>query len=135
LKNSNNFIYFLKELSKIKNKNLIFEISEFFAEQYSEVAIELKTNLEKYNLDLGIYNFEAQSQNFEYIAQLNPLFIKSNYKFYFNRERLSHIKNIAITYDIDLIATGVNEDKIKDKLLSIGIYLIQGAINDKIIQD
>ena len=130
-----NFLYLEKTFKNKKPEyELILELPEKFIIENIETAQELIKIFKQNNLKFGIYNFIAESKDFNYILELHPEFIKSDKSFYLNQksETLAHLKNIAIPTETDLIATGVNEEKYIKKLKDIGIYIIQGIITEKI---
>ena len=132
---TSNFLYIEKTFKNIKtNYQLILEIPEKFISEDINAAKELVEIFNKNKIKFGIYNFIAESKNFNYIIELSPEFIKSDKNFYINqsKENLIHLKNIAITTESDLIATGVNNEKELNILEKKGIYIIQGKITEKI---
>ena len=134
---TNNFLFVEKMFQKNKlNFELILELPEKFLIEDIETAKELVKIIKNNNLKFGIYNFIAESKNFDYIINLAPEFIKSDKNFYITQQNeiLIHLKNIAITTETDLIATGVNEIKYLDILKEKGIYIIQGSVTDKLIK-
>ncbi len=135
---TNNFLYLKKAfINKKPDYELILELPEKFIIEDIDTARELIKIFKQNSLKFGIYNFIAESKDFNYIIDLHPEFIKSDKNFYINQksEILTHLKNIAITTETDLIATGVNEEKYIKELQEKGIYIIQGSITDKIKQD
>lgn len=130
-----NFLYLEKTFKDKKpDYELILELPEKFIIENIDTAQELIKIFKQNSLKFGIYNFIAESNDFNYIIELHPEFIKSDKSFYLNQknETLAHLKNIAITTETDLIATGVNNEKYIQKLQEIGIYIIQGSITEKI---
>lgn len=129
-----NFLFLEKILKNKKiNFKLILEIPEKFIIEDFNTTTELVKIFKKNHINFGIYNFIAESNNLNYISELHPDFIKSDKNFYIKQsdEILTHLKNIAITTETDLIATGVNEENYLNLLKEKGIFIIQGSITNK----
>jgi len=109
---------------------LIIEIPNSFAYKYLEKTKLYKVLLKKYNISIGIYEFNIENDDYNYLQDLKPRYIKSeaNYIISLDEEIFSNLRTIIDNTTIDLIATDVKNKYILDKLEEKEIHLIQGSI-------
>ncbi|WP_198306340.1 LapD/MoxY N-terminal periplasmic domain-containing protein [Arcobacter vandammei] len=108
----NNYTKLKEILTLNQNKNIIFEIEEisFYRNlENTNMFIEL---FKKYGFDFAIYNFIASSDDYKYIKEQRPVYIKSSKNFLIeSKQSLNILKILTQSLGIKLIATSVeNED-------------------------
>ncbi len=113
IENLNNYTK-LKELLKEyqnQNKNIIFEIEEISFNRNLENSIMYIELFRKYGFEFAIYNFIAFSDDYKYIKEQRPTYIKSSKSFLIeSKQSLNILKILTQSLGIKLIATSV-EDK------------------------
>lgn len=118
--------------NQIRNK-IIFEISESLIEQYYESSFLYIKLFREFGFDFAINNFIADSDDYEYLKELKPLFIKSDKQYLLdNKQNLNILKIILDSLEIDLIATGVSNNNELNELNKRGITIISGIIVDEL---
>ena len=124
----------LKEILNTYKNNLpfelIIEIPNDFAYKYIEKTKLYTQLLKKYALSIGIYEFNFELTDLNYIKKIEPNYIKGDatYLISLDKKNLSTIKKITNNLNIDLIATDVKDKEILIELEKNEIYLIQGSI-------
>jgi len=107
---------------------IIIEMPDKLASQNSESVKLYKELLEKYNFELGIYEFIGESKDYHYLQDLRPLYIKGEADYYLNQnaQSLSALRLITDSVGIQLIATGVMDTQTVRALEKQDIYVVQG---------
>lgn len=141
---SNEFIKDTKafsELSELFNKysktinfKLSFEVSDTFA---INNTIDLKNFVklfEKHNFGFGINSFTGESNDFSYLKQLNPEFLKADCAFLLDQSQdsMSALHVITDSLSIEIIATYVKTKEELERLRSMHIHTVQGPITDNL---
>ncbi|NOQ31388.1 MAG: EAL domain-containing protein [Helicobacteraceae bacterium] len=129
-------VYKLKEILQQIPKNIstkaIFEIPESTVCNNLEHSSSIIELIRSHNFDFGISNFIAESKDFAYLKDLQPLFLKSNKDFLLKSSAtsLSTLNMFLASLSIKLIATGVNTKDELEQLKKLDIKIIQGAMVD-----
>ncbi|MDD2906203.1 MAG: LapD/MoxY N-terminal periplasmic domain-containing protein [Sulfurimonas sp.] len=113
---------------------LIIEMPDKFVRKNTKDIQEYKALFEKYKVDMGIYEFIGESQNYQYLQELLPLYIKAeaNYFLTQNTQSLSALKLVTDSVGIILIASSVMDKETLEKLEEIDIHTIQGKVSEEI---
>jgi len=123
-----------KILQTYKNNlgfKLIIEIPDEFAYKYFKESLLYKELFKEYNIEIGLYEFQGGSDNFYYLKDLTPVYVKGDASYFIKLDDklLSTIKILLDNMDIPLIATNVKDKDILEKLEEKDIYLIQGSVS------
>ena len=128
----------LKELfSKISNnKNIIFEIEEEALNKNLHNSVIYINLFKEFGFKFAIFNFIANSNDYSYLKELKPSYIKaSKYFLLESRQSLNVLKILTQSLDIKLIATSVNDISDIDILSKIGINAICGPIMQNLSEE
>ena len=103
-----------------------------FVNKNTEQVKEYKRLFEKYNIEMGIFEFIGESADYTYLQELRPAYIKGqpNYFLSQNRHTIAALQRITDTLNISLIATGVRDMKEVKRLQEKGIYIVQGKVTE-----
>ena len=123
----------LKELfikyKKFNNQNIIFEIEEESFNKNLNDTIMYINLFKEFKFGFAIFNFIANSDDYAYLKELKPLYIKaSKYFLLESTQSLNVLKILTQSLDIKLIATSVNKTSDIKILSNIGINAICGPI-------
>jgi diguanylate cyclase (GGDEF)-like protein len=143
---SNEFLQDINSLNKLENLfdkfcknniNLIFEVHNIVAINNIDVLKTYIKLFNKFNYKFAINSFTNESNDFNYLRVLKPIYLKSDCKFLFDQPSASinSINTLTNTLDIKLIATYVTSIDEINKLKHINIFDVQGPITDKLIKD
>lgn len=121
----NNYLYLKEILEKNRGKNLIFEIEEeSLNKNFSNTLMYIKL-FKEFNFEFAVYNFIANSDDYSYLKELKPLYIKmSNYFLTESIQSLNILKILTQSLDIKLIATLVDENIDFSQLEELGINAV-----------
>ena len=113
---------------------LIIEIPNKLAIQNSELVRDYKRLFEKYQIEMGIFEFIGESKNYQYLQDLRPIYIKGepNYFITQSEQSLSALSLITNSLGISLIATGVMTMDTLAQLEAKDIYIVQGRVTEMI---
>ncbi len=113
---------------------LIIELPDKLVRKNSKQVKLYKALFEKYNIEIGIYEFIGESIDYNYLQDLRPVYIKAEASFFVsqNNPTLSALRLITDTLGISLIATSVMDMATLSKLQEKGIYMIQGRATEMI---
>jgi EAL domain-containing protein (putative c-di-GMP-specific phosphodiesterase class I) len=137
------FIEDLNNYSKIKElfennrntkiQNIIFEIEEeAFRKNLANILIYIEL-FKEYNFGFAVFNFIANSDDYTYLIDLKPLYIKaSKYFLLESKQSLNVLKILTQSLDIKLIATSVVETSDLSLLSDVGINAICGPIMENL---
>jgi diguanylate cyclase (GGDEF)-like protein len=103
-----------------------------FVNKNTEQVKEYKKLFERYNIDMGIFEFIGESSDYIYLQDLRPAYIKGQPHYFIsqNRHTIAALKRITDTLNIALIATGVSRIKEVKRLQEKGIYIVQGKVTE-----
>ncbi|RBQ31997.1 diguanylate cyclase [Arcobacter sp. FW59] len=122
-------------LTRYKNlaKNVIFEIEEEAFNKNLNSTLMYVELFKEYNFKFAIFNFIANSDDYNYLKELKPLYIKAS-KFFLleSRQSLNMLKILTQSLDIKLVATSVDEVAEIKTLEEIGINAISGSVMAKL---
>ncbi len=91
-----------------------------------------KELFEKYHINMGIYEFIGESEDYTYLQSLRPIYIKGEAEYFITQseQALSALRLITDAVGISLIATGVSSEETLSKLLAKDIFIIQGGLTE-----
>ncbi len=130
----------LKELfilyKTLNNQNIIFEIEEEAFNKNISNSILYINLFKEFEFKFAIFNFIANSDDYSYLKELKPSYIKaSKYFLLESTQSLNVLKILTQSLDIKLIATSVNDISEIDILSKIGINAICGPIMQNLIEE
>lgn len=130
----------LKELvikyRSLTNQNIIFEIEEESFNKNLDNTVIYINLFKEFGFKFAIFNFIANSDDYTYLKELKPLYIKaSKYFLLESRQSLSVLKILTQSLDIKLIATSVSKVSDIEILSEIGINAISGPIIQNLIEE
>jgi len=113
---------------------LIIEMPDRLVSQNSPLVKSYKKMFEKYNIDMGIFEFIGESDDYHYLQDIRPVYIKgeANYFLTQSNQALSALRLITDTVGISLIATGVMDNNTLDDLEKKDVFVIQGRATESI---
>ena len=113
---------------------LIIEVPDKMFRQNSVHIQEYKALFEKYNIDMGIYEFIGESSDYQYLQDLRPVYIKGETSYFLTQsdQALSALRLITDTVGISLIATGVMDLQTVKELQAKDVNVIQGRATEMI---
>ena len=140
------FVEDLNNYSKLKelvasyktsnNQNIIFEIEEEAFNKNLDNTVIYINLFKEFGFKFAIFNFIANSDDYTYLKELKPLYIKaSKYFLLESRQSLSVLKILTQSLDIKLIATSVSKVSDIEILFDIGIDAISGPITQNLIEE
>ena len=111
---------------------LSFEISDSFAIHNTQQMKEFVTLFNRYGFGFGINSFTGESNDFAYLKELNPSFIKADTSFLLDQsnDSMSALHVITDSLGIDMVATYVKTKEELESLQAKHIYKVQGPITD-----
>lgn len=113
---------------------LIIELPDKLVRKNSKEVKLYKTLFEKYNIEIGIYEFIGESYDYNYLQELRPIYIKAEANFFLSQsvQALSALRLITDTTGISLVATSVMNTSTLAKLQEKDIYIVQGLVTEMI---
>ena len=129
---------YISELLKTNSHSLrfklIIELPDKFVRQDSKNIKEYMELFKKYNIDIGIFEFIGEGDDYQYLQDLRPVYIKGESSYFLtqNIQSLSALRLITDTVGISLIAVGVTDTQTLEKLKNIDIHIVQGYITEMI---
>ncbi|MEN8302882.1 MAG: diguanylate cyclase, partial [Campylobacterota bacterium] len=113
---------------------LIIEIPNKLASKNSELVQDYKRLFERYQIEMGIFEFIGESKDYQYLQDLRPVYIKGEPSYFIsqNEQSLSALRLITDSLDISLIATGVMTIETLEQLEAKEIHIIQGRVTEMI---
>jgi len=119
-----------EKYAKFISFELVLEIPEKFPKQNAHMMKLYKELFEKYGIKMGIFEFIGESEDYYYLQDLQPLYIKAEASYFLtqNDKSLASLRLITDAIGISLIATGVMDTKTLDELKQKDIYTVQGRV-------
>jgi EAL domain-containing protein (putative c-di-GMP-specific phosphodiesterase class I) len=113
---------------------LIIEMPDKLVRQNSVLIKKYKALFEKYNIDMGLFEFIGESVDYQYLQDLRPVYIKGETNYFLSQsdQALSALRLITDTVGISLIAAGVMDMETLNKLHEKDIHVIQGRATEMI---
>ncbi len=124
---------FKKNIKNLKFK-LSFEVTDSFAINNIRVVKNFVNLFSKYNFEFGINSFTGESNDFSYLKELNPKFVKADCAFLLDQSQdsMSALQVITDSLGIEIIATFVKNTNELEQLQNMQIHSIQGPVTDSI---
>lgn len=124
---------FEKHAKNLKFK-LSFEVTDSFAIHNTASLKSFVDLFTKYNFEFGINSFTGESNNYTYLKELNPKFLKADCAFLLDQSQdsMSALHVITDSLGIEIIATFVKTMDELEKLQAHHINSVQGPITDTI---
>lgn len=123
--------YLFEEVRNQVKCKIIFEISETLINNHYETILLFIKLFKEYGFSFAINNFIADSEDYQYLKELRPTFVKADKQYLLDKEQnINVLKIILESLNIKLIATGVND---LDELNQLGkkqITIISGRVVD-----
>jgi len=118
--------------AKKLNFTLFFEVADSFASHNTATVKGFVDLFRKYNFGFGINSFTGESNDFNYLKELNPEFIKADVSFLLDQtqESMNSLEVITKSLGIEIIASFVKDEKELKALQKLNIYKVQGPITD-----
>lgn len=113
---------------------LIIELPDKLVRKNSEQIKLYKALFEKYNIEIGIYEFIGESADYTYLQDVRPAYIKAEATFFVTQsnQALSALRLITDTIGISLIATSVMDMDTLKRLQEKDVFMIQGRATEMI---
>jgi len=111
---------------------LIIELPDRLVHQDSMYVREYEKLFQKYNIDIGIFEFIGESDDYQYLQDLRPAYIKGESSYFLTQsnQSLSALRLITDSIGISLIAVGVMDMETLGELKKRGINLVQGRVTE-----
>ena len=118
--------------AKKQNHKLFFEIADSFAIKNEQLVKSFVDLFEKYGFGFAINSFTGESSDFEYLKELNPIYIKVDSRFLLDQsqESMSSLQGVVDSLGIEIVATFVNSLDEVEHLGDKNVMLIQGPATD-----
>ena len=122
------------QYAKTLKFKLYFEVSDSFAINNRQTVKNFVELFSKYNFGFGINSFTGESNDYAYLKELNPAFIKVDTPFLLDQSQdsMSALQVIMDSLGIDIIASTVTTDDDLKELTALHINIVQGPITEKI---
>ena len=119
---------------KNNSAHLCFEVADSFASHKTATVLGYADLFKKYGFRLGIHSYTASANDFSYLKDINPKFIKADAHFLLDQSQdaINNLQVITNSLDIQIIATGVQTQEETEMLRRYNIYKLQGAIVESI---
>ena len=116
---------------------LIIEMPDKLVSQNSELVKDYKRLFEKSHIEMGVFEFIGESRDYQYLQELRPVYIKGESTYFLSQssQSLSALRLITDSVGITLIASGVMDIDILQKLQERDIHTIQGKATELIKTD
>ncbi len=114
--------------------NLIIEVPDKLVSEQTDSIKLYKKLFEEYGIEMGLFEFIGESNDYHYLQELRPVYIKAEASYFItqNNQGLSALRLITDTVGISLIAVGVMDKNTLDKLEEKDIHIIQGRASELI---
>lgn len=120
--------------SKLKCR-LIIELPDKLVHEDSKNIREYIELFRRYDIDIGIFEFIGEGEDYGYLQNIRPAYIKAESSYFLTQssEALSALKLITDAVGISLIAVGVMQEETLEKLKQRDIHVVQGSITQRYI--
>lgn len=111
---------------------VIIELPDRLVRQDSKLIREYIELFRKYGISIGIFEFIGESDDYSYLQELRPVYIKGESSYFLTQsdQSLSALRLITDTLGISLIAVGVADMETMEKLKAKDIHVIQGKVTE-----
>ena len=118
--------------AKKLNFKLYFEVSDTFATHNTATVKGFVDLFKQYNYGFGINAFTGENDDFNYLKELNPEFIKADVAFLLDQtpESMNSLEVISKSLGIEIIASFVKNKEELEALQKLHITKVQGPITD-----
>lgn len=133
-KSFNELSVLFEKHAKTLNFKLSFEVSDTFAINNRVILKTYVDLFSKYNFGFGINSFTGESNEYGYLKELNPEFLKADCAFLLDQseDSMSALQVITDSLGIEIIATFVKTKDELQQLQKMHINSVQGPITDTI---
>ncbi len=113
---------------------LIIEIPDKLMRQNSKQIKLYKELFQKYDIEMGVFEFIGESGDYQYLQDLRPVYIQGEASYFLSlsEQGLSALRLVTDTVGISLIASGVMDMQTLEKLKEKDITIIQGKATEMI---
>ena len=113
---------------------LIVEIPDKIMRENSKQIKKYKALFEQYNIEMGVFEFIGESNDYQYLQDLRPVYIQSESSYFVSlgEQSLSALRLITDTVGISLIASSVMDMETLNKLKDKDINIVQGRVTEMI---
>lgn len=113
---------------------LIIELPDKLVREDSKHIREYVELFRNYNIDIGIFEFIGEGNDYKYIQNLRPAYIKAESSYFLTQsdKSLSALRLITDTVGISLIAASVPNLEMLKELKEKDIHLVQGYVTELI---
>ena len=121
-----------KRFSKELNFQLIIEIPDKLTQKQRKLSDEYQKLFQNHKIELGIFEFIGEGQDYTYLQELHPTYIKGESSYFLTQseQSVTALKLITDSTGIELIATGVMDKESMIELSTKGVDTIQGRATD-----
>ncbi|MFA5233494.1 MAG: LapD/MoxY N-terminal periplasmic domain-containing protein [Sulfurimonas sp.] len=111
---------------------VIIELPDKLVRQDSKLIREYIELFRKYGISIGIFEFIGESNDYSYLQELRPVYIKGESSYFLTQsdQSLSALRLITDTLGISLIAVGVADMEALEKLKARDIHVVQGKVTE-----
>ncbi|QSZ42098.1 EAL domain-containing protein [Sulfurimonas aquatica] len=123
------------QYARTLNFKLSFEVTDTFAIKNTEAVEAFVRLFAKYGFGFGINSFTGESNDFTYLKQLNPAFLKADTAFLLDQshDSMSAIQIMTDSLGIEIIATFVRTNEELEALQKMHINSVQGPVTDMLL--
>jgi EAL domain-containing protein (putative c-di-GMP-specific phosphodiesterase class I) len=116
---------------------LIIELPDRLVRQDSKNIREYIELFRRYSIDIGIFEFIGESEDYQYLQDLRPSYIKAESSYFLTQsdQSISSLRLITDSVGISLIAVGVSDIDTLETLKEKGIYIVQGEVTETLELD
>jgi len=113
---------------------LIVELPDTLVREDSRQIRDFIELFKKYNIDIGVFEFIGEGEDYQYIQNLRPVYIKAECSYFLSQSQnsLSALRLISDTIGISLIAVGVADLEMLEELKQKDIDKVQGYVTELI---
>ena len=114
--------------------NLMFEISNSFTIQHTQLVKSFVEIFQHNNIGFGINAFTGESSDYTYLKELNPVFLKADARYLLDQsiESMNTLHVLTNSLDIEIVATFVSSKEEMEKLQKEKVLVIQGPVTDSL---